>query len=197
MTFHPEVLLITLNLIKIMRILIFLAEGFEEIEAIAPVDIFRRAGLNVSTVSITENKEVIGAHGIKVLADNLFSSIEFSENDFLFLPGGMPGTKNLEEHEGLKQLIKQQFDLNKPMAAICAAPSILGKMGLLEGKEAVCYPGFENFLTGATLSEHKMVKSGQIYTAKAAGVAIPYALMLVEELIGKEEANKIANSIYF
>ena len=180
-----------------MRILIFLADGFEEIEALAPVDIFRRAGLNVWTVSISENTEVRGAHGITVLADCLFSSSAFSENDFIFLPGGMPGTKNLEEHEGLKKLIKQQFDLNKPMAAICAAPSIFGKMGLLEGKEAICYPGFENSLKGATLSENKMVKSGQIYTAKAAGVAIPYALMLVEELKSKEEATKIADSIYY
>ncbi len=180
-----------------MKVFVFLAEGFEEIEAIAPIDIFRRAGFDVCTVSITENKEVSGAHGITVLADCLFSATEFSKNDLLFLPGGMPGTKNLDEHEGLKHVLKTQVDSKKPLAAICAAPSILGKMGLLEGKEAICYPGFENFLYGATLSKEKIVKSGQIFTAKGAGVAIPYALRLVEELKGKEVADKLAESICY
>jgi len=174
---------------------VFLADGFEEIEAIAPIDIFRRAGIEVSTVSISSKKEVTGAHAIPVLADCLFSEADLQENDLLFLPGGMPGTKNLDAHAGLKNLISMQVQKGEKVAAICAAPSILGKMGLLQGKEAICYPGFEKELVGATLSESKIVKADNIFTAKGAGVAIQFALKLVEELKGKEEATRIANSI--
>jgi 4-methyl-5(b-hydroxyethyl)-thiazole monophosphate biosynthesis len=178
-----------------MKVFIFLADGFEEIEAIAPIDIFRRANVEVVTVSISANKRVIGAHNVSVLADCLFSETDFSNNDLLFLPGGMPGTKNLDAHEGLKQLLQRQADKVKNIAAICAAPSILGKMNLLKDKEAICYPGFEDQLYGAILSKDKIVKSGNISTAKGAGVAIQFALKLVEELKGKETADKIAAAI--
>jgi len=178
-----------------MKAYIFLADGFEEIEAIAPIDIFRRAKIEVATVSISENRIVQGAHGIPVIADFLFTQTDFSDNDILYLPGGMPGTKNLDAHTGLKDLINKQIADNKNLAAICAAPSILGKMGLLEGKEATCYPGFEDQLHGAILSKNKIVKSGNIYTAKGAGVAVQFALKLVEELKGRKEAQKLADSI--
>ncbi|HEY6913435.1 MAG TPA: DJ-1 family glyoxalase III [Paludibacter sp.] len=178
-----------------MKAYFFLANGFEEIEAIAPIDIFRRANIEVITVSISDNKEVAGAHGVSVLADNLFSEIDFNGDFLIFLPGGMPGTKNLDAHEGLKNLINTQVKAGKPIAAICAAPSILGKMGLLEGKEAICYPGFENQLLGAKISEKKIVKSGTISMAKGAGVTIQFALKLVEDLKGKAEADRITNSI--
>lgn len=178
-----------------MKVFVFLANGFEEIEAIAPIDIFRRAEIETITVSITDSKQVCGAHGISVLADVLFSDTEFSGADLLFLPGGMPGTKNLDEHDGLKSLIANQIELGRLVAAICAAPSILGKMGLLQNKEAICYPGFENQLLGATISESKIVKSGLISTAKGAGVAIQFALKLVEDLKGKTEADRIAAAI--
>lgn len=178
-----------------MKAYIFLADGFEEIEAIAPIDLFRRAGIEVTTISISNNKTVDGAHGISVIADKLFTEADFSDNDILYLPGGMPGTKNLDAHEGLKTLIENQVAENKKIAAICAAPSILGKMGILNGKEAICYPGFENQLQGAILSESKIVKSGLIHTAKGAGVAIQFALKLVEELKGKKVAEQLADSI--
>lgn len=178
-----------------MKAFIFLADGFEEIEAIAPIDIFRRAGIEVITISISKIKTVVGAHAIKIEADKLFSETDFSDNDILYLPGGMPGTKNLDSHEGLKNLVRSQVKGNKNLAAICAAPSILGKMGLLDGKEAICYPGFEDQLHGVILSENKIVKSGAIYTAKGAGVAIQFALNLVEELKGKKLAEQIAESI--
>lgn len=178
-----------------MKVFVFLADGFEEIEAIAPIDIFRRAGIEVVTVSISAQKEVSGAHGIAVLTDCLFSDVELAENDLLFLPGGMPGTKNLDAHAGLKNLISLQVQKGERLAAICAAPSIPGKMGLLEGKEAICYPGFEKELTGAIISGSKIVKADNIFTAKGAGVAIQFALRLVEELKGKEEADRISNSI--
>ena len=178
-----------------MKVYLFLADGFEEIEAIAPVDIFRRAGIEVITVSISDEKLVRGAHNISLMADALFSETDFLENDLLYLPGGMPGTKNLDAHEGLKKLLLKQASSNKKIAAICAAPSILGKLGLLNGKEAICYPGFEDQLTGAVLSKEKVVKSGAISTAKGAGVAIQFSLKLVEELKGKQAADKIADSI--
>ena len=178
-----------------MKIFVFLADGFEEIEAIVPIDIFRRAQIETKTVSVSDNKLVRGAHNISVMADCLFSETDFSEIDLLYLPGGMPGTKNLDEHEGLKKLIQLQADGNIKIAAICAAPSILGKMNLLNGKEAICYPGFEDKLSGAVLSTEKLVKSGNISTAKGAGVALQFALKLVEELKGKEAADKIAESI--
>jgi DJ-1 family protein len=178
-----------------MKAFIFLADGFEEIEAIAPIDIFRRAGIEVTTISISNNKTVQGAHGIRVISDGLFSEADFTGNSILYLPGGMPGTKNLDAHEGLKDLIRKQASENKNLAAICAAPSILGKMELLKGKEAICYPGFEDKLIGAILSQNKIVKSGSIHTAKGAGVAVQFALKLVEELKGKETADQISGSI--
>lgn len=178
-----------------MKAFIFLADGFEELEAIAPIDIFRRAQIEVTTVSIQSRKTVRGSHGIEVNADSLFSETDFANSDILYLPGGKLGTENLNAHEGLKQLIQKQAKNNKVLAAICAAPSILGKMGLLNGKEAVCYPGFEDELQGAILSKNKIVKSGLIHTAKGAGVSVQFALKLVEELKGKETANQIADSI--
>ena len=178
-----------------MKVFIFLADGFEEIEAIAAIDIFRRAEIEVTTVSISKEKAVRGAHNITVMADSLFVKTDFSDNDLLYLPGGMPGTRNLDAHEGLKNLLLKQAETNKKIAAICAAPSILGKLGLLNGKEAICFPGFENQLAGAILSKEKIVKSGKISTAKGAGVAVQFALKLVEELKGRTIADKIAVAI--
>jgi 4-methyl-5(b-hydroxyethyl)-thiazole monophosphate biosynthesis len=178
-----------------MKAFVFLADGFEEIEAIAPIDILRRAEIDVITVSISDKYEVCGAHGIQVVADSLFSENDFSENDLLFLPGGMPGTKNLDEHDGLRKLILSQVGQGKNMAAICAAPSILGKLGLLKGKEAICYPGFENLLHGATLSTANVVQAGSIITAKGPGVAVDFALKLVEVLKGKDKATEIRKAI--
>lgn len=178
-----------------MNVFVFLADGFEEIEAIVPIDIFRRAGIDVTSVSISSKKEIRGAHDVTVIADSLFSETDFSENDLLYLPGGMPGTANLDAHEGLKALLVKQIGENKPVAAICAAPLILGKLNLLDGLEAICYPGYEINLKGATLSNEKIVKSGIISTAKGAGVALQFALKIVEDLKGKPVADKIAAAI--
>jgi 4-methyl-5(b-hydroxyethyl)-thiazole monophosphate biosynthesis len=175
-----------------MRIFLFLATGFEEIEAVAPMDVFRRAGINLTTVSITEDIVVTGAHNIGVEADEMFDEMDFSGDFLIYLPGGMPGTTNLDNHEGLKALLTQQLAKGKKVAAICAAPSILGKMGVLKDKEAVCYPGFESQLTGAKIPETNMAKSDNILTAKGPGVAIPFALKIVEELKGKQVAEEVA-----
>ncbi len=178
-----------------MRILLFLAEGFEEIEAVAPIDVFRRAGIDVTTVSVSDKLTVTGAHGIGVNADVIFEKADLSGDFLIYLPGGMPGTTNLDNHTGLKKLIEKQAAKGATIAAICAAPSILGKMGLLKQKEAICYPGFESFLTDAKISSSTIVKSGNILTAKGPGVAIPFALKIVEELKGKDTAQQVANGM--
>jgi 4-methyl-5(b-hydroxyethyl)-thiazole monophosphate biosynthesis len=178
-----------------MKAYIFLAEGFEEMEAITPIDILRRADIEVVSVSISSSKSVVGAHRITIEADALFSEMHFDDADVLILPGGMPGTKHLDAHAGLKGILQKQADNGKLVAAICAAPSILGKMKLLKGKEAVCYPGFENQLIDAMLSENKVIQSGEIITAKGAGVAIRFSLKIVEALLGIAVADKIEQSI--
>lgn len=178
-----------------MNIYLFLAEGFEEIEAVAPMDIFRRASLEMVTVSVTGDLLVCGAHGICVKADKLFEDVAFEGEYLIYLPGGMPGTTNLDNHAGLKSLIASQVERGQQVAAICAAPSILGKMGYLQNKEAICYPGFEGLLKGATISEHKVVKSGNIFTAKGPGVAMSFALRLVEEIKGKQVADQVADAL--
>jgi protein deglycase len=178
-----------------MRIYLFLAEGFEEMEAVVPMDIFRRAGIDLVTVSITNDLKVCGAHGVCVLADKTFTELSFDGDFLIYLPGGMPGTTNLDNHAGLKSLISAHASKGNKVAAICAAPSILGKLGLLKGREAICYPGFEQLLDGATVSENKVVQSGNIYTAKGPGVALPFALKLVEELKGPEVANEVAGAL--
>jgi 4-methyl-5(b-hydroxyethyl)-thiazole monophosphate biosynthesis len=178
-----------------MKAYIFLADGFEEIEAITPIDLLRRANVEITSISISNSKTVIGAHNISIAADAIFSEVNFEDADLLILPGGMPGTKNLDGHAGLKKILEQQASQGKLIAAICAAPSILGKMNLLEDKEAICYPGFENQLQGASLSERKVVQSGAIITAMGAGVAIEFSLKIIENLKGKTVADQIANSI--
>lgn len=178
-----------------MRILLFLAEGFEEIEAVAPIDVFRRAGIEVTSISVSNKLTVNGAHGIGINADVIFEKADFTGNFLIYLPGGMPGTKNLGNHDGLIKLIEKQHEKGGTIAAICAAPSILGKMGLLKQKEAICYPGYESLLTDAKLSASSIVKSGNILTAKGPGVAIPFALKIVEELKGNKTAQQVASGM--
>lgn len=177
------------------QVFVFLADGFEEIEAIAPVDIFRRAGIKVTSVSISEDLFVRGAHDIMVKADACFSELVFEGDFLIFLPGGMPGATNLDNHQGLKKLIEKQADQGREIAAICAAPFILGKMGLLKNKEAICYPGYEHLLNEARISSSEIVKSGNIYTAKGPGVAVNFALRIVENICGSKVAEQITKAM--
>ncbi|MDD4922334.1 MAG: DJ-1/PfpI family protein [Bacteroidales bacterium] len=177
------------------QLLLFLAPGFEEIEAICALDILRRAGLNVSSVSITGDLHVVGAHGIAVEADCLYPEIDFDQAEMLILPGGQPGTKNLNVHEGLKAALTSFANAGKPLAAICAAPMILGQLGLLVGKEATCYPGNEVHLRGAKLSKKKVVKDGSIITASGPGVAIKFALQIVSFFLGEEKSEDISRDL--
>ena len=177
------------------KVFIFLADGFEEIEAIAPIDILRRAELDLVTVSISDSKLVEGAHGVKVEADQLFTETSFGENDYYVLPGGYDGMLNLSAHQGVNELLKKQHSEGKKLAAICASPSVLGKLGILEGKEAICYPGFEGNLTGATISKNSVVEDGNVITGKGPGVAVQFALKIVESLKGKETASQVSDSL--
>ena len=176
-------------------IYIFLADGFEETEAIAPIDMLRRAGKDVVMVGI-KNDAVRSSHGVPVLCDMTDMQVELDERlEMIVLPGGMPGTLNIEENPVVQQSIDYCAEHNIPIGAICAAPSIIGKKGLLEGKEAICFPGFEKFLTGAKLSDKKVVTDGIFTTAAGAGVAVEFGLKLVEILEGSDKADSVRKAI--
>lgn len=176
-------------------IYVFLADGFEEIEALTPVDVFRRAGLDTVTVSISDHYTVTGSHNIAVAADRLLSEVDLTDADLLLLPGGMPGTKHLGSCAPLCDAVAAHAKAGKPIAAICAAPSVLGTLGLLDGKEAICYPGFENALLGATVSEKKVVRDGNIVTAAGMGVALDFALECLRLLGHESDATRIHTSV--
>ena len=178
-------------------ILLLLADGFEEIEALCPLDVLRRLEADIKTVGIT-GKRVTGAHGITVEADLLPDDRLLDKVDHLILPGGMPGSSNLDESEFTDKLIKSVLSKNGKIGAICAAPLVLGKRGILKGKRATCYPGFEGLLEGAILcSDESVVIDGNIITAKGMGVALPFAKTLASELLGCSEAriNELSKTI--
>lgn len=177
------------------KIFVFLANGFEEIEAISIIDVLRRGELDVTTVSIMGNTKVIGAHNIPVLADKLFEETDFNNGGMLVLPGGMPGASNLNAHEGLKSLIAKYNDEGKEIAAICAAPIVFGGLGLLKGKKATAYPGFETQLTGAEFIKSGVVEDGNITTGRGPGFAVDFALTLVAKLQGEEKAEEVASGM--
>lgn len=173
----------------------FLADGFEELEAIAPIDILRRADIEVITVGVTGDV-IDGRHGIKVTADCSVYDIELSDKlEGIILPGGLPGATNLEESPEVQKAIDFAADEGKLVCAICAAPQILGHKGLLKGREAIVYPGFENELEGAKISDAFVAADGNFITAKGAGVATDFGLEIVAAIKGKEAADKIKAAI--
>jgi len=171
---------------------VFLAEGFEETEAISIIDVLRRGELKVDIVSVTGQKEVVGAHGIVVAAEKLFEETNYEDGVMLILPGGMPGSNNLNNHAGLKKLLQSSNEAGKYLGAICAAPLVLGGLGILNGKEAICYPGFEDKLLGATLSDKNTVVSGKVITSKGVISAVEFGLTIVKELQGVDIYRKTA-----
>lgn len=177
------------------KVALFLANGFEEMEALGTVDVLRRAQIEVQTISITDDRVVIGAHDIPVTADTTFDKTDFSDVELLILPGGMPGAKNLNEHEGLKTLIKEFNTRGKSLAAICAAPMVFGGLGLLDGKKATCYPGFEPELIGARVTDENVVVDGNITTGKGPGWVFDFALSLVEQLAGIATRKEVQNGL--
>lgn len=176
---------------------VFFAEGFEEVEALTVVDLLRRAKIDTKMVSVMGKKEVTGSHGITIETDEMIEDFSPANAAMLILPGGMPGTKNLGECELLKKYIMDFNDKDKYLAAICAGPTVFGKLGILMGKKACCYPGYESELLGAKVSEHKAVIDGNIITSRGVGTAIEFALAIIEELKGKKEAENIAESIIY
>lgn len=179
------------------KVSVILANGFEEVEGLTVVDLLRRANIQTDMVSITKEKQIEGAHGIQVIADTLFEEVDYNEVDMLVLPGGMPGTLNLEAHKELNELLLKFNKENKKLAAICAAPRVLGDLGLLKGKHAVCYPENEERLQGATVINEKVAIDGNIITSRGVGTAIEFALAVIEVLKSKEDATRIKEAILY
>ena len=179
------------------RCLVLLAEGFEEIEALTPVDLLRRADCVVETISIPGERMVTGSHGIAVQADLTADQVKVDVPfDLVLLPGGMPGSKNLDQSPLVDQLLVSAVKQDAIISAICAAPFVLGKRGLLSGKRATCYPGFEVELRGAEVQNTGVAVDGKIITASAMGEAEDFALALVSALCGSEKAEKVRASIH-
>lgn len=181
-------------------IYVYLADGFEETEMTAPLDLMRRAGLQAKTVSVTEKKEVTGSHGIVYIADMTVSDPEYDITDarLVMLPGGMPGTLGLENSQAVKDALDYAYKNDIYIAAICAAPSVPGKLGMLKGKKAVCYPGFEEQLIGAEAQSPdrcKCVTDGKVITASGMGAAVEFGLAIVRELCGSETSERLRNGI--
>ena len=179
------------------KVYVFLAEGFEEIEGLTVVDLLRRAKIETEMVSVMDGKQIKGSHGIKVTADSMFAEVDFSDADLLVLPGGMPGKLNLGNHEGLCELLKKHYEDGKIIAAICAAPSVFGQLGLLNGRVATCYPGFESKLEGAIVCATKVAVDGNVTTAKGMGAAIDFSLKLIEQLSDQQTALEISEGIMY
>lgn len=171
-------------------IYLFLADGFEEMEALVPVDMLRRAGVEVKTIGVT-GKTVVGAHGIPVVADLTVDEIAVLPVDGIILPGGMPGTLNLEKNLVVQNMIELCHQNNKMIAAICAAPSILGHKGILQGVNATCYPGFEKDCSGGIMHDNYVVIDSNIITARGAGCALSFGNAIVSYLMGDQVASKI------
>lgn len=171
------------------------AEGFEEIEALTIVDVLRRAEIPTEMVSVTGHRQVSGAHGIKIITDVVFEDVNYDQAAMIILPGGLPGAKNLQDHEGLRKVLEKKASQKEPIAAICAAPMVLGDLGILKGKDAVCYPGFETHLKGARVKNELSVKFDNIITGKGPGAAINFSLEIVKALKGESVANNLANGM--
>lgn len=176
-------------------VFVHLADGFEEIEALTVVDVLRRADIAVQSVSMTDSRMVRGAHDITVATDLLFQEADYGKCEMIVLPGGMPGTTNLANHEGLANQLNAFAQNGKWLAAICAAPSVLGKLSLLEGKCATSYPGFENQLLGAGYSEERVVRDGNLITSRGPGTATEFSLELVKVLKNEQTAAALRNAM--
>lgn len=174
------------------KAIVFLANGFEEMEATGTVDILRRGGIDTKTVSITDDRKVVGAHNMEYMADALLSETDLAGADALILPGGMPGASNLNESEAVKEALLQQYRKGGVVAAICAAPMVLGGLGLLKSRKATCYPGFEPKLIGATVTGEAVEVDGNVVTGKGPGLVFNFGLALISVLKGDAVAEEVA-----
>lgn len=179
------------------KITVFIANGTEEIEALTVVDLARRAGIEVDMVSIDDCTKITGSHNITVMLDKTFEQIDWEDVDMIVLPGGRAGVDNLISCTKLTDKVKEFAKSGKGVAAVCAAPSILGKIGILNGKKATCYPGFENKLTGAEYVTESVVKDGNIITSRGLGTAIEFSAAIIEYLMDREAADHILKQIIY
>ena len=175
---------------------LFLATGFEDMEAIATIDVLRRAGIEVKSVSINDTKDVTSAHGITITADVLFDEIDFSDALWLILPGGLPGDTNLADYKPLVELLIEHNRAGRNIAAICASPAVvLAPLGILDGREAVCYPGFEGKMPNAHKGFTPVVADGNVITANGPASAVPFALSIVATIKGEATAREVAEGM--
>ena len=176
----------------------FLADGFEEIEALAPVDILRRGGGEIKTVSVSGSKTVKTAHGVALQADLTIEEINsFNDVDMMLLPGGLPGATNLRDHEGVRAALLEQHKAGRRIGAICAAPLVLGSLGLLEGRRATCYPGFEKYMTGAEYTAQLFTEDGTIITGEGPAATLPYAYKILSYFVGEERSKVIEEQMRY
>ena len=175
---------------------VFLADGFEEIEALTPIDMLRRADIAVTSVSINKTEAVTGAHGIRVFADQTIDNTPIENIDMVVLPGGLPGADNLRKNEKVQSFIDKAYEEKKYICAICAAPRILGEKGILSEKKATCYPGFEKYLTDAKVIPSGCVTDGNIINAMGMGNSIDFSLALITALKDEGTAEKIKKAIF-
>ena len=177
--------------------MIFLAEGFEESEALLPLDILRRGGLDAITVSVTSDRIVKSSHGVQVVADALISEISAEDVQMIILPGGLPGATNLDECQYLDKMIMDFASKGKSLAAICAAPMVYGKRGLLRGKKATCYPGFDKYLDGAEYTGVLVECVDNFILGKGPAAAAEFGFAILEKLAGREKANEVRKGMLY
>ena len=173
------------------------ADGYEEVEMLTVVDLLRRAGLTCDIISVTGEKKLTSSHKVTVTADLLYEDADFDSYDALVIPGGMPGTINLGEHAGVCEQLKKACAGGKLIAAICAAPTVFGKLGLLKGRKAICYPGMEDQLTGADVTYESAVRDGNIITSRGMGTAIDFGLAILSYFEGEQAATALAKTIVY
>lgn len=177
-----------------MKVAVYFATGYEEVEALAVVDVLRRGGIDVTMVGVT-GKSVASARNISINMDQTIEEVDHSQIDMMVLPGGIPGVDNLKTNDTVVKNLKAFKQEGKWLAAICAGPSILGELGLLEGEKATCYPGFEDKLVGAEVVGERAVVSGKVITGKGAGAALEFGLTILSVIKGEEAAKKIAKAM--
>lgn len=179
------------------KVYVFMADGTEEVEALTVVDLLRRAKVNVVTVSVMGRKQIVSSHSIGIETDELYGVSDYMDGDMIVLPGGMPGTTHLKNHEELRKVLFAYKEAGKYLAAICAAPSVYGANGMLAGKKAICYPGFEDELKGAVVTNVPVVTDGQFITSKGLGTAIDFSLELISLLVNSEVAEQVAKGVQY
>lgn len=177
------------------KVTVFIADGTEEVECLTIVDLLRRAGIDVRLVSIMQTEKILSSHKVTITADGRFDTEDFSDSDMLFIPGGMPGTKHMLEHEGLKALIKKFESEGKMLGAVCAAPSVLGQAGVLKGRKATCFPGWEDKLNCGEYTGTLVQRDGSVITGRGLGACIDEGIEIIRMLKGDEAALDIKTRI--